>query len=152
MSGGNEKDAELWADLQALDDDLLRADSPIGAVDRVLREAGADPEEVARRGVALVAQLARSRRLSWQKRARRRLVGMAAKTPRQLRMDLDGEELRAAIQRARAHPALGGQMAAAFRNRGEEDMTDEERRDLLADMEAVIAMAEAEEERDGEGA
>lgn len=145
MTSGKHKDAELWAALQSLDEDLLRSDSPIENVDAVLREAGAKPDEVAGRGAAFVAQLAKSRRLSWQDRARRRMLGMADRASRQLRLDLAGEDLRAAIERARAHPAVGGQLSAAFRSRNEEDLTDEERRNLLADIEAVIAMAEAEE-------
>lgn len=150
--GGKDDDAALWRKLRALDDDLLRADSPIEEVDRVLREAGSDPENVARRGAELAARLAKSRRLSWRDRARKRIEEMTAVTTRQLRLDLAGPELIAALDRARAHPALGGQMSAAFRNLKEGDMTDEERRDLLADMEAVIAMAEAEEDADGEEA
>lgn len=147
MSGEeNTKDAELWEALQGLDDDLLRPDSPIEDVDNVLREAGADPDQVARRGAAFVAKLAKSRRLSWRERARRRLTELAAKASRQPRSDLAGTELRVAIDRARTHPALEGHLAAAFRSRNDEDLSDDERRDLLADIEAVISMAEAEEE------
>ena len=45
----------------AIDDDLLRADSPIENVDRVLREAGSDPGDVARDGAAFVARLVSDR-------------------------------------------------------------------------------------------
>jgi len=150
VSGGADKDAKLWAELRAIDEDLLRADSPLEGVDRVLREAGADPEEVGRRGARFVAGLAKFRRLYWQDRARRRVTDMTAKMSRQLRVDLAGEELLAEVDRLRAHPALGGQLAAAFRSRNEEEMTDDERRDLLAEIEAVIVMAEVREGADGE--
>ncbi len=146
MTTKGKTDAELWAALQDLDDDLLRDESPVANADTVLREAGEDPVEVGQRGAAFVAQLLKKNRLSWQERARRRIAELAGKTSSRLRIDLAGDELRAAIDRAGRREAIGPELAAAFRKRSNQEMTDEELRELLADIEDVIGISEVDKD------
>jgi hypothetical protein len=139
MTGKTKTDAELWARLTDLDSDVLKADVPVEHADAVLRDAGADPGEIGRRGAAFVAGLAKKRRLSWQGRARDRIAAMASRTARTLRLDLGGDDLRAAIARART--AAGPELNAAFRAHNDAEMTDDELRELLADLEDVIKLS-----------
>jgi len=56
-------DAQLWAALLEMSaDDLLCADTPMEHVDAALRDAGVDPDDIGKRGVAFVAELASQRR------------------------------------------------------------------------------------------
>lgn len=137
MTIHSKTDAELWARLGKLDEDLLEEDVPTELVETTLRQAGFDPGEVRRRGGAFVAELVKKRRLSWQERAQQRIDTMKAVARRTLRVDLAGDELRAAVARARV---AAGQLNAAWRAHNDAEMSEDELRELLADLEAVVAL------------
>ncbi len=133
---GSKSEAELWLSLQQVDEDVLADDYPMELIDEELRAAGADPVACAEKGRAIAAQAMRRRRLAWQDEARARIAEMKRAGSRQLRLDLSGAALRQALERAASHPAVA---AAAFRKRSHDKMSDDELRELLADLEDVIA-------------
>lgn len=135
--------AETWKAIerQAEDDEIARflAKSP-AEVDASLRAAGHDPAAVRAEGKALAAQLLADRdRLAWQVEAAeglaREQARMDARTSRHA--TLSRAELLAKIAVARRDPRLVQRVAVMFRNRSEEEASEDELRAILQEIEAL---------------
>ena len=151
MSKKTESEAEFLARLESsLAQDPLRADMPIEEVRTQLREMGADPSAINKRGADAAARLLAARRLSWMGAARAkretmaRVVGGMKSLPRRPRM----EEM-AMIDAVRAAPGLRGAVETAFRKRKPESLSDDEVHELLEEIEALRLLTEKKDDEGG---
>ena len=130
-----------------LDDDVLSDDYALAEVEKELKEAGADPDELGRWGAALAGDLKKKRRLAWQEEAKKTRDAMQAKLASRTPVAaLPRAELIARIEAARRDPRLQAPVAMAARNLAG-DVSDEELRQIVEDLEALALLAGG----DGEG-
>jgi hypothetical protein len=124
---------------ESLDGDILTDAMTDAEVDQELRDAGGDPDAIARDGKAFVAQLLERRRLAWQDAARKKIEAQRAAlqpgtVPRGTRTR---PELLAAIQAARTDPRVGGAAAMTFHKRKPEEASTDELEEMLEEFEML---------------
>ncbi len=131
-------DAEILDQLQA-DAELERIKRLTPAeVSAEIRAAGGDPEAIGARGAALAARLLAERGLDWKTRANARKGAMARSVGEWPSFKaLSRTELLARIHTARADARFAAPVVAAFRKRGDEDVSDDELRALLEEIEVL---------------
>ncbi|MGA7743880.1 MAG: hypothetical protein WBP56_02695 [Polyangia bacterium] len=138
-------DGEILAQLDAsLAEDVLTEAYADDEIATFLRAANGDPEAVGRRGAALAAELLDRRRLAWQDQARRRIERtLPAFDARADYSGLGKLQLLGLLDRARNNPRLSGPVSQLFHRRKPEDITEDELRELLVEVDALAAMDEA---------
>jgi len=131
-------DSEIMAQLEAdAELDRLKHLTP-AEVTAEIRADGGDPEAIGARGAALAKRLLAERALDWKARAGARkdeLEKSIGEWPSFATMPRD--EMLARVRAANADPRLSGPIVAAFRKRGEEEVTDDELRALLEAIEVI---------------
>jgi hypothetical protein len=143
MASERRSDAELVRAIDlGLAEDVLSDDYPLEEVERELREAGLDPDQVAKRGSAAIQQLAKKRRLAWQAEAGRLRDAMQAKLAARPRVsDLPKAELLARIEAARGDRRLSGPVLLAARNLSS-SASDDELSQIVEEIEALALLAD----------
>lgn len=142
----SDKNKTLWELEEALAADFA-TDAPLEKLESDLERRGIDPATIAARA----RELARSRGLpaeaSWRVRARQRLAAARDQIRRVAGdyADLTREQLLARLEQLRNHPSLGAPVVAAFRKRSPAESSDQELREILADIETLVAIAEDDE-------
>ncbi|HEY2514620.1 MAG TPA: hypothetical protein VGI39_27335 [Polyangiaceae bacterium] len=136
-------------DAQAAHDEMKRvlALSP-AEVEAELRAAGFDVEAMAVETTAQVERLrARRSEQAWQAAAHEKMMRARSDLARRGagRESLPRAELLARIERARTDARLAGPAAVLFRNKTEQEATDEELADLLEELETLAERAEKKE-------
>jgi hypothetical protein len=145
MAAKKRTDDEVVKALTSLDDGILSEEYPIDEVDKGLRQEGADPDEIGQWGRDLVAELARKRRLSWQKGAAKRRELMQAKLARRRAVEaMPRAELLRRINDAKRDPRLTGPVALAARSLNEQASSDDALREVVEDLEALALLSEKE--------
>jgi hypothetical protein len=141
-------DGELVDALSSkLDDSILSSDYPIDDVQRELREAGTDPNEIGRWGSALVVELAKKRRLAWQTKAIKARDAMQSKLARRTVIaEMTRADLLRRIEEAKHNPRLTGPVSLAARNLSEAASTDDALRELVEDLEALALLTDTPED------
>lgn len=135
-------EAGLVDAIEDLDQDVLAETYSPDDVDAELKVAGADPKEVGVWGADLVKTLKKRRRLAWQADAQRVRDALQQKLAgRPIVAALPRAELIARIEAAKKDPRLQGSLAMAARNLAGE-VSDEELRQLVEDIEALALLAE----------
>jgi hypothetical protein len=147
MNKAPPNDAELVQGIDdALDDDLLSDAYPLDEVAKELDAAGADSRELMEMGKELVTSLQRKRRLAWQDGARRKVEAMRLTlVSRTAIASLPRAELLARIDEARKDTRFAEPVAIAARNLTAE-VTDEELRQVLEDLEALAMLSGGEKD------
>lgn len=145
MTGKNDATQE-WLDIEAsLDGDILTDAYSDEEVDALIRAKGRDPVVVGQRGAALAQQLIDAQRLSWMKEARKKqeevraIVGGARQARNRSRM-----EMMDFLAAARADSQLGGRIEGFWRKRRPEESSDEELGELVAEIEALRRLVDAD--------
>lgn len=138
-----DKDKTLWELEEELAADYAMS-APLEELEADLERRGIDPAKIAARA----RELARSRGVDaepgWRSQARERLAAARDKIKR-VASDYAGltrDQLLARLAELRNHPSLGSPVVAAFRKRSPSESSDDELREILADMETLIAIAE----------
>jgi hypothetical protein len=127
---------------EALAADILDPAAPLGAIERFLRDEGADPEQLRREARSLVRDALEKRRLAWQERARRRIERRAAALERVSQLpEMPKEELLRRLGELRHD----GRVAHAFRKRKPEESSLDELRALLEEVELLLALEKDED-------
>jgi hypothetical protein len=122
----------LWG---ALADDMLAAEIPIEAVRGTLVAAGLDPAEVGRDAGVLTAELLdRSAHSSSVEQMRKRRSGAELVLGR-----MNREQLVARIAALRSNPDASVSVGNRIRRQGAEALSDEELRQILAELEVLFA-------------
>jgi hypothetical protein len=137
-------DDELLARLDAsLAEDVLTDVFTDADVAAALREAGGDPDAIGRRGAELAKELLERRRLAWQEAARRkrdRASGLFLSGPDFSR--LPRSEMLRQLEQARRDPRIGKPVNMLYHKRKPEDVSDEELRQLLGEVDALCRLDE----------
>jgi len=131
-------DAEVFDQLHAdAELDRIKHLTP-DEVSAEIRADGGDPEAIGARGAALAAKLLAERALDWKTRAARRKEAMDRSIGEWPSFKaLSRPELLARIHTARSDARFSAPVVAAFRKRGEEDVSDDELRAILEEIEVV---------------
>jgi hypothetical protein len=148
MTKKPQSDEEILARLDAsLADDVLTDEFSDDDVAAALRAAGGDPDAIGRRGATLAAELLEQRRLSWQDKARRRIERVQPHFS--ARADYSGlgkPELLNLYNQAKNSPRLSKPMSQLFHKRKPEDISVDELRKLLHEVDALALLDEAAED------
>ena len=124
----------------SLAEDVLSEDYPMSAVDDELRALGADPDAIGERAREVAWIELERRRRSWMARARDKLEAARRLLVRKAELaGLGRAELLDRIQAIAS--AEAAPIAAAFRKRTAASASDDELRELLAEMELVRELA-----------
>lgn len=144
-------DPELWSALLGLHDDLLDPAVPEEMIDAELKSLGIDPAAFAKRICQTVDETKEQGRLSWQARAQKQKADLEARISRSASASstklMGRDELLARLNELRnGDPSVGGAIQMAARKRKPEESTEQELRVLVAEMEALRAIAEDDSE------
>jgi hypothetical protein len=125
--------------------------APLEELEADLARRGIDPARIAARARELAVSrraAGKSGEADWQTRARERLAAARAKIRRVAGdyAELTRAQLLDRLEELRNHPGLASPVVAAFRKRDPEESSDEELREMLADMESLVAIAAEVEE------
>ena len=136
---------EILSQLDAsLAEDVLNSSYSDADVLAALRAAGGDAEAIGRRGAELAAGLLEKRRLAWRGRARERIErAQSAFVPRRDYSGYGRMELLGMLDSARKNPRLSKPVSQLFHKRKAEDVSDEELRSLLVEVDALALLDEA---------
>jgi len=135
-------DDKILARLDAsLAEDVLTEVYSDDDVDAALRTAGGDPGAIGRRGADLAARLLDSRRLSWQVKARQKInAALPLFETRTEYFGLGRTELLSRLDQAKNNPRLSGSVRQLFHQRKPEDISDDELRKLLEEVDVLASV------------
>ncbi len=152
MTKQSRTDEALWMAVQDLDRELLDPGVPTDVIDAAARSIGLDPHAVRAEGRALAAAAFERKRRGWMTAAREKIALLREKAKATTKYAEMGKQmLLEELERWRQHPAIGGEVRAAFRNRKPEESSEDDLRALLEEIERVAAMHEADAEKGGGG-
>ena len=127
--------------------------APLEEIESDLAKRGIDPARIAARARELAVSRAASKEPDWRARAREKLDAARAKI-RRVAGDyakLTRDQLLERLEELRVHPSLRSPVVAAFRKRDPEESSDEELREMLADMDSLVAIAAKVADEDSAG-